>query len=152
MGKFEDQLDTKHREFILAQKVFFVATAHQTGHINLSPKGIDTFRILDDHTVGYLDLTGSGNETAAHILADGRLTIMMCAFDGKPLIFRMYGRGTLVRPEDANWNEYAPLFPSVPGQRQIIILKIEKVQSSCGFGVPLYEFRDQREFGEVRGE
>jgi hypothetical protein len=133
------------RAFIAAQKVFFTATAPCEGRINLSPKGLDTFRVLDERTVGYLDLTGSGNETAAHIAADGRLTLMMCSFDAKPLILRLYGRGQVVRPRDAEWKSLRPCFPALPGERQIILLRVESLQTSCGFGVPLMGASEERQ-------
>lgn len=143
MSKFQPELDPSLRKFIADQKVFFTATAPRddAGRINLSPKGVDTFRCLDEHTVAYLDLTGSGNETAAHLRepGNGRMTIMFCSFGPKPLILRLYGRGHAVCPRDAGWDELAAGFPSLPGQRQIIVLEVESVQTSCGYGVPIYE-------------
>jgi hypothetical protein len=131
------RLDDRQRAFIAEQKVFFTASAPPRGRINLSPKGMDTFRCLDDTTVAYLDLTGSGNETAAHLLADGRLTLMFCSFTEQPRILRLAGRGRLCRPGDEAWERLSPSFPTLPGQRQIVILDIETVQTSCGFGVPV---------------
>lgn len=145
MGFF-DQLNDKLREFISAQHMFFTASAPGNGgRVNLSPKGIDTLAIVDDKTVAYLDLTGSGNETAAHIRDNGRLTIMLCAFEGGPRILRMYGTGRSVQPGDGEWDALAARFAALPGVRQIIVLAIESVQISCGFGVPLYEYKGQRE-------
>jgi hypothetical protein len=145
MAKFYTQLNEPLREFILRQKVFFTASAPSSGgHVNLSPKGLDTFRILSDTRVGYLDLTGSGIETAAHVAENGRLTIMCCSFDDKPLILRLYGKGRVVRPRDGEWAELYRHFQSYDGERQIILLDVESVQTSCGFGVPEYEFKGQR--------
>jgi hypothetical protein len=111
----------------------------------MSPKGLDTFRILSDKRVAYLDLTGSECETAAHIAENGRLTLMFCSFDEKPLIVRLYGRGFVVRPRDAAWAELRTHFPDVPGERQIIGLDIESIMTTCGFAVPMYEFKGDRQ-------
>lgn len=145
MAKFYSGLPPELQEFIAQQHIFFVATAPQEGRINLSPKGIDTFRCLSDRTVAYLDLTGSGNETAAHVQANSRITVMFCSFTEKPLILRLYGQGRVLRPRDSAWQEYCHLFPAIPGIRQIAVVEIESVQTSCGFGVPCYEFQGQRE-------
>ena len=145
MAKFFSELDDDLRSFIGGQKLFFTATAAGDGRINLSPKGMDTFRCLDVKTVAYLDLTGSGNETAAHLLADGRLTVMFCSFSEKPLILRLYGRGRVVRPADAEWEGLRGRFPDLPGERQIIVLDIESGQTSCGFAVPVYELKEERQ-------
>jgi hypothetical protein len=144
MGKFYRALDESLRQFIAQQHMFFVATAAAAGRINLSPKGIDSFRVLSDQLVGYLDLTGSGNETAAHICHDGRMTIMFCSFSEDPLILRLYGRGRIVGADDPQWGELFPKFPALPGTRQLILLQIESVGTSCGFGVPVYELRQER--------
>jgi len=144
MAKFLNKIDDQIRRFIAGQKMFFTASAPQDGRVNISPKGIDTFRCLDDETVFYLDLTGSGNETAAHIAENGRLTIMFCSFAGKPLILRLYGRGEVVRPSSEKWNDLAVNFADFAGSRQIIVLHVESLQTSCGFGVPLYEFVEHR--------
>jgi len=145
MAKFFTELSAAHREFITRQKIFFVASAPAQGRVNLSPKGMDTFRVLAATRVGYLDVTGSGNETAAHLTDNGRLTIMMCSFEKAPLIFRIYGRGRALHPCDAEWTQLRPLFgPSLPGERQLIIAEIESVQTSCGFGVPFYDYRGER--------
>lgn len=145
MAKFYPALDDNLKAFIARQHVFFVATAPHDGRISLSPKGLDGLRVLGDQRVAYLDITGSGNETAAHLLADGRMTLMFCAFEGDPLILRLYGRGRSIKPTDAEWATLAPLFPTLPGTRQIILLDIESLQTSCGAGVPLYEYRGERE-------
>lgn len=156
MAKFFDQLDEKLREFIDEQKLFFTASAAADGRINLSPKGMDTFRILDNKTVAYLDLTGSGNETSAHIHDNGRLTILLCSFSGKPLILRLYGKGEVIRPSSEKWEQLAVHFDVLPGTRQIIVLNIESGQTSCGFGIPIYEYKEDRtmltDWAENKGE
>jgi hypothetical protein len=136
MAAFRKTLSDELITFIQAQPIYFTASGTGSGRINLSPKGVDSFRVLDPQTVGYMDLTGSGNETSAHLLADGRLTIMFCSFGEKPLILRLYGRGRVIRPDAAEWAMYRDQFPALPGQRQIVLLDIESVQTSCGFGVP----------------
>ena len=145
MAKFFPRLDDALRDFIAEQKVFFTATAPAEGRINLSPKGMDTLRCIDERTIAYLDLTGSGNETAAHLAADGRMTIMMCSFSESPLILRLYGHGRVVRPGDAEWDALRPHFPTVPGERQIIVLELESGQTSCGFAVPVFELKEERQ-------
>ena len=156
MAKFLEKIDDKIRKFIGEQKMFFTASAPNEGRINLSPKGIDTFRVLDEKTVCYLDLTGSGNETAAHIAQNGRLTIMFCSFAGAPLILRLYGKGETVHQSSEKWNEMSALFDDYAGTRQIIVLHVESLQTSCGFGIPLYEFKEDRstliEWAENKGE
>lgn len=143
--------------FITEQPLFFVASAPLTGdgHVNVSPKGLDSLRVLDERRVAYLDLTGSGNETAAHLLENGRITLMFCAFSGQPRILRLYGRGRVVLPGDADWDRLIGLFPSLPGARQIVEAEIDRVQTSCGFGVPLLEVVGQRDtllrWAESRG-
>ncbi len=146
MAKVHPQLTPDLQAFITAQQLFFVASAplSATGHINLSPKGLDTFRILSPQQVAYLDLTGSGNETSAHLQENGRLTFLFCAFTGKPQILRLYGRGRTILPEYAEWNTFSPHFTRLPGTRQIIVADLERVQTSCGFGVPEYDYRGQR--------
>jgi hypothetical protein len=144
MAKFQGHLDERLRGFISEQKVFFTATAPSVGRINLSPKGLDTFRCIDDRTVAYLDLTGSGNESAAHVFENGRMTIMFCSFSKNPLILRLYGKARVVRPTDEEWDPMHHHFPTLPGERQIIILAIESIQTSCGFGVPMFEGEKER--------
>jgi hypothetical protein len=144
VANFLDKLTPEIRKFIAKQHLYFVATAAQDTRINLSPKGMDTFRILADDCVAYLDLTGSGNETAGHLVHDGRLTIMFCSFDAKPLILRLYGRGEVVRPRDPQWDEMLGHFTEMPGQRQIIVQHIESLQTSCGFAVPRYKLVKER--------
>lgn len=156
MAKFYAALTAELMDFIRAQRMFFTASAAAEGRINLSPKGLQTLHILNPARVAYLDLTGSGAETAAHLLADGRLTLMFCSFEGPPLILRLYGKGTLVRPNEAAWHDLYPVFPPIPGARQIVLLDIESVQTSCGFGVPLYAFCGERDalvnWSEKKGE
>lgn len=156
MAKFYSKLTPELQAFIQAQKIFFTATAPTTGRINLSPKGIDTFRCLDLATVGYLDLTGSGNETAAHLHENGRITIMFCSFEQNPLILRLYGQGEVISPQQDRGERLQAHFPALPGERQIILLHVESVQTSCGFGVPVYEFKQQRQtlinWAENKGE
>jgi hypothetical protein len=146
MGKVLEEIDKSLVEFIAAQPLFFVATAPLSadGHINLSPKGLDTFRLLDPHRVAYLDLTGSGNETSAHLLENQRITFLFCAFSGAPRILRLYGRGRCVLPTSDEWPALALHFQSLPGARQIVVAQIERVQTSCGFAVPLLDFVGQR--------
>lgn len=155
MAKFYTELNDTLREFIAEQKVFFVATAPSRGRINLSPKGLDTLRCLDDRTVAYLDVTGSGNETAAHLLEDGRMTVMFCSFSDKPLILRMHGRGRVVHQRDEEWSDLYARFGDIPGVRQIMVMAIDSVQTSCGQGVPVYEFKHERDMlpreAEARG-
>ena len=145
MAKFYSELTADLRNFIAEQKIFFTATAPNTGRINLSPKGRDTFRCLDHKTVAYLDLTGSGNETSAHLQENGRLTIMFCSFSEKPLILRLYGYGKVIKPTDPEWEKFHSQFEPIPGERHIIVLNIESVQTSCGYGVPIYELKEERE-------
>lgn len=135
--EFTDTITADHRTFIARQPMFFVATAANTPRINLSPKGYDAFRILSDAQVAYLDMGGSGNETHAHLAADGRITIMFCAFDRTALILRIYGRGRAVLPQDSEWDALAAHFTLLPGTRQIFVIDVDSVQTSCGWGVPM---------------
>jgi Pyridoxamine 5'-phosphate oxidase len=141
------QIEPAQRDFIARQHMFFVATAAAGGRVNLSPKGLDALRVLGPNLVAYLDRTGSGNETAAHLRNDGRLTLMLCAFEGPPRILRLYGKGRVLRRGTA---EYARLLAEAfngeepIGARQIVVLEVELVQTSCGFGVPLYDYRGER--------
>lgn len=146
MGKLHSQLDDRLIDFIERQHVFFVGTAPSSpdGHLNISPKGLDTFRVLGPTTVAYLDLTGSGIETVAHLRENGRMTIMFCAFEGAPLIVRLYGRGRVIEPDDAEWDKLITGFPPHPGERSVIILEIDRIADSCGFAVPVYEYRHER--------
>lgn len=142
---FTDHLTDAHAEMIGKQAIFFTATAAAEGRINLSPKGLaDTFKVLGPRRVAYLDLAGSGNETHAHLAADGRITIMMCNFEQPALILRIYGRGTPVLPQDAGWDELAAHFTLKPGTRQIFDIAVESVQTSCGWGVPVMTLEKER--------
>ena len=145
MADFTETLNEKHIEMIGKQPVFFVATAAADGRINLSPKGYDAFRVLSPTKVGYLDLGGSGNETHAHLSIDGRITIMFCNFDRPALILRIYGRGRAVLPQDDEWDGLAAHFAILPGTRQIFVIEVESVQTSCGYGVPFMMFERERD-------
>jgi len=145
MAEFFDALEEKHIAMIGKQPVFFVATSAADGRINLSPKGYDAFRVLGPNRVAYLDLGGSGNETRAHLIADGRITIMFCNFQQPALILRLYGRGKPVLPQDEGFEELAAYFDLMPGTRQIFEIAVDCVQTSCGWGVPFMEFERERE-------
>jgi hypothetical protein len=147
MGKLFDAIQPAHREFMAQQHLFFVATAplEASGHVNLSPKGLDSFRVLTDWQVAYRDLAGSGNETSAHLRQNGRITFMFCAFGGPPLILRLYGQGRAVLPGADEWAGLAALFPPHLATRQFIVADIDLVQTSCGFGVPLYTYTGERD-------
>jgi len=144
MAKFYTKLNESLQAFIAEQYMFFVATAPAKGRINLSPKGMNTFRYLNPRRVAYLDVTGSGNETAAHVLENNRMTLMFCSFTDTPLILRLSGQGQVIRPRDPAWSGLYPQFEPLPGARQIFVLDIALVQTSCGFAVPLYEFKTER--------
>ena len=141
--KFE-KLDQSHKVFIQQQHLYFVGSAGAEGYVNVSPKGMDSFRILDDSTVAWLNLTGSGNETAAHVLENGRMTVMFCSFDKQPLIMRLYGQAVAIHPRDERWDELSALFPSYTGARQVFSLSIELVQTSCGYAVPYFRLEGER--------
>ena len=147
MGKELKEISAEHKSFIEDQHLFFVTTAplNEEGHINLSPKGFDCFRVLSPTRVGYLDIVGSGNETSAHLLENGRITFMFCAFGGPPNILRLYGKGYTVLPGDPEWPELSPHFTILPSTRQIIVADIFKVQTSCGFGVPYFSYTGERD-------
>jgi Pyridoxamine 5'-phosphate oxidase len=147
MARTHDTLDENLRGWVAAQHLFFVGSAPSggDGHVNLSPKGYDTFRILDDTTVAYLDLTGSGVETIAHLRDNGRLTIMFCAFEGPPRILRLFGQGDVVLPGDLDFDELRAGFGDVPGVRSIIRCRLERIQSSCGYSVPFMAYESERE-------
>lgn len=132
------------RTFIERQHIFFVATAADTGRVNLSPKGADSLRILDDNRVLWLNLTGSGNETAGHLKITNRITMMFCAFDGDPLILRLYGSARTIHARDPDWDEKLGQFPPMAGSRQVFEVTIDKVQTSCGSGVPVMPFKEDR--------
>ena len=145
MADFTDHITPDQIAMIGKQAVYFIATAAADGRINLSPKGLaDTFKVLSPTRVAYLDLGGSGNETHAHLAADGRITIMMCNFEQPALILRLYGRGRAVLPQDADWAELAAQFTLLPGTRQIFDVRVESVQGSCGWGVPIMQVDHER--------
>jgi hypothetical protein len=145
MADFFDALNDKHVAMIEKQPIFFVATAAADARINLSPKGYDAFRVLSPTQVAYLDLGGSGNETHAHLAADGRITVMFCNFDRPALILRIYGTGRPVLPQDPEWAELAERFTLMPGTRQIFVIDIETIQTSCGWGVPFMSLEGERD-------
>src|SRR5208283_2618012 len=139
MGKIRSAIDDVARQFIEAQKIFFVASApfDASGHVNLSPKGLDTFRILGPTAVAYIDFNGSGVETIAHLKENGRIVLMFCAFQGPPNIFRLYGQGRVVEPQEAEYAALAQSFPGSESVRSIIVVELTRVTDSCGYGVPL---------------
>ncbi|MFP3949187.1 MAG: pyridoxamine 5'-phosphate oxidase family protein [Gemmatimonadota bacterium] len=147
MGKPYAGLTDHLRAFVEDQPLFFVATAPLAadGHVNVSPKGLDSFRVLSPERVAYLDLTGSGNETSAHVAENGRITFLFCSFSGSPKILRLYGSGRTVLPGDPEWEDFRSRFPDLPGARQIFVVELERVQTSCGFGVPLMERVEDRD-------
>ena len=144
MADFFDALSERHSAMIAQQPVFFVATAAQDARINLSPKGYDCLRILSPTRVAYLDLGGSGNETNAHLLADGRITLMFCNFQPPAQVLRIYGKGQPVVPWDREWEDLAAHFTMLPGTRQIFDIAVEGVMTSCGYGVPLMSLERER--------
>src|SRR5215217_6270673 len=159
MAKFFENITENMRKFIDAQHMFFVASAPLSaeGHVNISPKGRDSLRILNDHSVAYLDLIGSGNETSAHMLENGRVTFMWCAFDGPPNIVRFFGKGSTVLPSSPEFLELRALFPDgYINVRQIIVAEVHKTMTSCGYGVPFMEYVGERDtmerWAETKGE
>ncbi|MDV6373506.1 pyridoxamine 5'-phosphate oxidase family protein [Deinococcus arenicola] len=145
MAKQSETIGPEHGAFIEKQPVFFVGTAAADGRVNVSPKGMDSLRVLGPNQVAWLNVTGSGNETAAHLLKLPRMTLMFCAFEGAPLILRLYGLARMVQPTDSEWSELSSLFPPLPGSRQIYLLDVDLVQTSCGMAVPLMDFQEGRE-------
>ena len=156
MGKKYQEIPKNLEDFISKQKMFFVATADIDGRINISPKGLDSLRILDKNRVVWLNATGSGNETAAHMQNQSRMTIMFNSFDENPMILRLYGHAQAVHRNDKNWDELYSLFDPIVGARQIFDLSVDLVHTSCGFGVPLYEYKGDRQtlkdWSEKKGE
>lgn len=156
--KLHPEITPELADWIAAQPLFFVATAPLAadGHVNLSPRGHDCLRMLGPRELAWLDLTGSGNETAAHLADNGRITVMFCAFTGEPQILRLYGRGEVVLPEAPAWTDLRLHFPALPGVRQIVRVAVERVQTSCGYAVPLMDYRAERsrllEWAEHKGE
>ena len=156
MGKLYSELDDKLTSFINEQQIFFVASAADEGRINLSPKGMDTFYVKNKNSVAFLNLTGSGNETAAHLVINPRITVMFCSFSKSPMILRLYGTGNVISPRDDDWQNSLANFKAYPGARQIITIDIHSVQTSCGFAVPIAETMVERDtlakWAESRGE
>jgi len=144
MAKRFDCLHPEHQQFIAAQKIFFVGTAAREGHVNVSPKGHETLKVMGASEILWLNLTGSGNETAAHIIENNRLTLMWCSFEGPPLILRVYGTADVIHPRDPRWQQCTELIFPPLGARQYIQIQIQLVQTSCGFGVPLFEYQGDR--------
>ena len=146
MGKIRSMIDDEARKFIEAQHIFFVASAplDAAGHVNLSPKGLDTFRILSPTTVAYLDFNGSGVETIAHLKENGRIVLAFCAFQGPPNIFRLYGHGRVVEPHQAEFAALAESFPDHENARSIIVVELTRIKDSCGYGVPLFKYEGER--------
>jgi len=146
---FGNRLNPGFRKFIEKQHLFFVATAGANGTVNLSPKGLDSLRILDDDRIVWLNLSGSGNETASHLRSFNRMTLMFCSFEGDALILRLYGTAKTFHPRDDGWSELVSLFPEMAGSRQVFDMAIDRVQTSCGTGVPLMRFEAQRGSDEL---
>lgn len=145
MARQFPSFDQRLTDFVHAQPIFFVATAPADGRVNLSPKGMDSLRIIAPDRLLWLNATGSGNETAAHVLENGRMTLMWCAFDGPPLILRAYGTADNIYPDNPSWPKLYGQLPSNPGARQLFDLRVEMVQTSCGMAVPLMDYREERE-------
>lgn len=144
MGKRLEAITPDLQDFIEQQKIFFVGTAMKEGRVNISPKGMDTFRVLGANEILWLNLTGSGNETATHLLESNRMTIMFCAFEGKPLILRLYGTAKIYHERDEEFSTYIKHFPEIAGSRQVILMDVDLVQTSCGFAVPFMDFKEER--------
>ena len=145
MAKRLSEISPQLQAFIERQPVYFVGTAAPEGRVNVSPKGMDSLRVLGPNRVAWLNVTGSGNETAAHLLLSPRMTLMFCAFTGAPLILRLYGQARTVQPNDADWPHLLSLFAALPGARQIYMLDIDLVQTSCGMAVPRMELQSERQ-------
>lgn len=145
MGKQYQELSQEHIAFIAAQKIFFVGTATETGRVSVSPKGMDSLVVLDSKRIAWLNVTGSGNETAAHIQSNPRMTVMFCAFEGKPLVLRLYGKAKVYHRSDLEWVELLSAFQPLPGVRQIFELELDMVQSSCGMSIPYFDYAGERE-------
>jgi hypothetical protein len=144
MGKTFTEIKELHQIFIENQKIFFVSTAPRKGRINLSPKGMGGFRVMDSNRVVWLNLTGSANETAAHLMEDRRMTVMFCSFEQDPMILRLYGEARAVHPRNEEWHELLSLFPEQAGVRQVIVMDVDLVHTSCGYGVPLFDYQGER--------
>ena len=146
MGKQLTEISESLQQFIEEQKIFFVGTAASEGRVNVSPKGMDSLRVIGPNKLIWLNLTGSGNETAAHLLRNSRMTLMFCAFEGNPMILRVYGDAKIFHERDEQYHMYIEQFDDSPGARQIIELDINLVQTSCGFGVPIMEYKEERTY------
>ncbi len=146
MGKLYPGIEGPIREFIEAQRLFFVASGPSGpgGRVNLSPKGLDTLRILSPARLAYLDYVGSGAETIAHLRENGRIVLMFCAFEGSPKIVRLHGQGRVLEPGEPGFEELRPLFPATPSGRSIIQVDVERIADSCGYGVPRYRYEGER--------
>jgi hypothetical protein len=144
MGKKLEKITPELIDFIKEQKIFFVGTAADQGRVNISPKGTDSFRVLNENKIVWLNLTGSGNETAAHLLKNNRMTIMFCAFEGKPMILRLYGKANIFHNRDTKFQEYIGMFTENAGSRQIVEMNVDLVQTSCGFAVPFMDYKEER--------
>lgn len=147
MGKAYQEIDARIRRWVEWQKVFFVATAPNAGDglVNCSPKGMDALRVLDEHTLAYGDVGGSGIETVAHIRENGRIVVMLCAFDGPPKIFRFYGQGRVLEPGDEGFAALAEHFAHLPSVRNVVVVDVDLIRDSCGYGVPFYDYRGERD-------
>ncbi|VAW87872.1 hypothetical protein MNBD_GAMMA18-751 [hydrothermal vent metagenome] len=145
MGKQFNRISDDLMEFISNQRMYFVGTAGDSGKVNISPKGMDSLSVLDGNRVIWLNVTGSSNETSAHVQENPRMTLMFCSFEGKPMILRLYGNATVVHKNDREWEELSQLLPDIPGARQIFDLEVELVQTSCGLSVPFYDYLGERE-------
>ena len=158
MATLHDTITPELTAWIGKQKIFFVSTAPlaNDGHVNCSPKGLDSFRVLGPRCVAYLDLTGSGIETIAHLRENGRIVLMFCAFEGPPKIVRLHGRGTVLTPGKASFNELRPNFPDAPGVRSIITIEVTRISASCGYGVPMFDSVKDRDhlikYNAAKGE
>ncbi|WP_377189898.1 pyridoxamine 5'-phosphate oxidase family protein [Ruegeria meonggei] len=145
MAKQFPELDDAQRKFIEEQHMFFVGTAGTEGRVNISPKGMDSLRVLGPNRIAWMNLTGSGNETAGHLLEVNRMTLMWCSFTTRPLILRTYGTARTVHVGDEGWDELAALFPTHRSARQVYDLEIDLVQTSCGYAVPFMEYQSERD-------
>lgn len=145
MAKILNQLEPQLIDFINVQKMFFTGTAAKDGRVNVSPKGMDSLVVLGPNKIAWLNLTGSGNETAAHLKLVNRITLMFCAFEGKPLILRVYGTAKTIHQQDSDWPEYYKVFPESKGARNIFVVDIDTVQTSCGFAVPFMDYVEDRQ-------
>jgi len=156
MAETFKEINDKLKHFIEHQKIFFVGTAAADGRVNVSPKGMDSLRIIDRNRVVWLNFTGSGNETAAHVLEIPRMTLMFCSFEQRPLILRLYGEAEIIHPRDAGWQENISLFPEVSGARQIFDMHVDLVQTSCGYAVPFFDYVSDRDvlqkWADAKGE